>query len=60
MANIHQAIKVIREKIDHYKATGNSRKLDIYQRKLADKNMILLAMDSAKILFDGGKSDAKH
>ena len=61
MANsIHQAIQVIRDKIDHYSNTGNARKLDIYKRKLDDKNKILLAIDTAKtLLTDGGKTNAR-
>ena len=58
--SIHQAIQVIRDKIDHYSKMGNTRKLDIYKRKLDDKNKILLAIDTAKTLFkDGGKTNAR-
>ncbi len=37
----NEAIRVIKDKIKHYKKTNNLRKLDIYQRKLQQKYSII-------------------
>lgn len=41
-----EAVKVIKEKIEHYKETGNARKLGIYEAKLKQKMSIIGALKS--------------
>lgn len=41
-----EAVRVIKDKIKHYKETGNARKLDIYQRKLQQKYSIISKIKS--------------
>ena len=39
-----QAVIVIKDKIKHYKSTGNERKLSIYEGKLRDKRNVILKL----------------
>jgi len=41
-----EAVKVIKQKIEHYKATGNIRKLMIYEAKLYDKQLKIRKLKS--------------
>lgn len=46
-----EAERVIKDKIDHYDKTGNTRKLAIYKAKLADKQMIITKLQSLMDVF---------
>ena len=46
-----QAIQVIKEKIAHYKKTGNMRKLAIYKSKLRGAHIVLGKLDRLRKMF---------
>ena len=47
-----KAVQVIKEKIKHYKKTGNKRKLAIYESKLKGTRNTFSKLESLKKVFD--------